>query len=77
VREVIEETPPKLAADVRQRGFVLTGGAAQLAGLDRYLSMQTGIPARLAAQPAISVVMGAGMALESFEVLKRDHSYVR
>jgi rod shape-determining protein MreB len=77
VREVIEETPPKLAADVRQRGFVLTGGAAQLAGLDRYLSTQTGIPARLAAQPAISVVMGAGMALESFEVLKRDHSYVR
>jgi rod shape-determining protein MreB len=77
LREVADETPARLAADVLQGGVVLTGGGARLRGLDRYLSMQTGIPARLAEEPETSVVRGAGLALESFEVLKHNHSYVR
>jgi rod shape-determining protein MreB len=77
VREVLEETPPELSADIFDRGIVLTGGGAQLRGLDRYVSMHTGIPALTADDPQTSVVRGTGLALESFEVLKRNQSYLR
>ncbi len=77
VRSVLEETPPELAADIFDRGIVLSGGGAQLVGLDRYLSMHTGIPAMVTEQPQTSVVRGTGLALENFEVLKRNQSYLR
>jgi rod shape-determining protein MreB len=77
VRDVLEETPPELAADIFDRGIVLTGGGAQLRGLDRYLAMHTGIPAIVADDPQTSVVRGTGLALEHFEVLKRNQSYLR
>ncbi|MFI5052606.1 MAG: rod shape-determining protein, partial [Acidimicrobiales bacterium] len=77
VRDVLEETPPELAADIFDRGIVLSGGGAQLRGLDRYLSMHTGIPAVVADDPQTSVVRGTGLALEQFEVLKRNQSYLR
>ena len=77
VRDVLEETPPGLAADVFDRGIVLTGGGALLRGLDRYLAMHTGVPAIVADAPQTSVVRGTGLALEHFEVLKRNQSYLR
>jgi rod shape-determining protein MreB len=77
VRDVLEETPPELAADIFDRGIVLTGGGAQLRGLDRYVSMHTGIPAMVAEEPQTTVVRGTGLALEQFEVLKRNQSYLR
>ncbi|TAN32586.1 rod shape-determining protein [bacterium] len=77
VRSVLEETPPELAADIFDRGIVLSGGGAQLRGLDRYLAMHTGIPAVVADEPQTSVVRGTGLALEHFEVLKRNQSYLR
>ena len=77
VRSVLEETPPELAADIFDRGIVLSGGGAQLRGLDRYLAMHTGIPAIVADDPQTSVVRGTGLALEHFEVLKRNQSYLR
>src|SRR5207248_1593821 len=77
VRDVLEETPPELVADIFERGMVLTGGGAQLRGLDRYLSMHTGIPAIVADEPQTIVVRGTGLALETFEVLKRNQSYLR
>jgi rod shape-determining protein MreB len=77
VNNVLEETPPELAADIRDRGIVLTGGGAQLRGLDRYLSLHTGIAATVAKDPQTSVVRGTGMALEQFEVLKRSQSLFR
>ena len=77
VRGVLEETPPELAADIYDRGIVLTGGGAQLRGLDRYLAMHTGIPAVIADDPQTSVVRGTGLALEHFEVLKRNQSFLR
>ncbi|HVH61994.1 MAG TPA: rod shape-determining protein [Candidatus Dormibacteraeota bacterium] len=77
VRSVLEETPPELAADIFDRGIVLTGGGAQLRGLDRYVSMHAGVPAMVADEPQTSVVRGTGLALENFEVLKRNQSYLR
>ena len=77
VRDVLEETPRELVADIFERGMVLTGGGAQLRGLDRYLSMHTGIPAIVADEPQTIVVRGTGLALETFEVLKRNQSYLR
>lgn len=77
IRTVLEETPPKLAADIFDRGILLTGGGAHIRGLDRYLSMQTRIPAMVADEPQTTVVRGAGLALENFEVLKRNQSYLR
>jgi rod shape-determining protein MreB and related proteins len=77
VRAVLEQTPPELAADIFDRGIVLTGGGSLLRGLDRYLSMHTGLRARVAQDPATCVVRGTGLALESFEVLKRNQLYLR
>jgi rod shape-determining protein MreB len=77
VRDVLEQTPPELAADIYERGIVLTGGGAQLRGMDRYVSMHTGIPAIVADDPQTCVVRGTGTALEQFEVLKRNQLYLR
>ncbi|MDQ6720299.1 MAG: rod shape-determining protein [Candidatus Dormibacteraeota bacterium] len=77
VRHVLEETPPELAADIFDRGIVLSGGGAQLRGLDRYIALHTGIPAVVADDPQTSVVRGTGLALENFEVLKRNQAYLR
>jgi len=77
VRSVLEETPPELAADIFDRGIVLSGGGAQLRGLDRYIAMHTGIPTVVADEPQTSVVRGTGLALENFEVLKRNQAYLR
>jgi rod shape-determining protein MreB len=77
VRDVLEETPPELAADIFDRGIVLSGGSSQLHGLDRYIAMHTGIPAVVADDPQTSVVRSTGLALEHFEVLKRNEAYLR
>jgi rod shape-determining protein MreB len=77
VRDVLEETPPELAADIFDRGIVLSGGGALLRGLDRYIAMHTGLPAVVADDPQTSVVRGTGLALENFEVLKRNQIYLR
>jgi len=77
LRDVLEETPPELAADIVDSCIVLSGGGAQLRGLDRYIASQTGVPAVMTDQPQTSVVRGTGLALENFEVLKRNQSYLR
>src|SRR5437773_1387543 len=77
VRDALGETPPELAADIFDRGMVLSGGGAQLRGIDRYISMHTGIPAVVADEPQTTVVRGTGLALENFGVMKRNQSYFR
>ena len=77
ITDVLRETPPRLAADIRERGVVLAGGGAQLRGVAAYLASQTGVPVVVANEPQTSVVRGTGLALENFEVLKRNQSYLR
>ena len=77
VRGVLEQTPPELAADIYDKGIVLSGGGALLRGLDRYLVMHTGVHAMVADDPQTCVARGTGLALEHFEVLKRNQLYLR
>jgi rod shape-determining protein MreB len=77
VRKVLEETPPELAADIFERGLVLSGGGALLRGLDRYLSLHTGVAAVVVDDAQTCVARGTGKALEQFEVLKRNQLYLR
>jgi rod shape-determining protein MreB and related proteins len=61
VKSVLEKTPPELAADIIDRGIILTGGGALLRGLDRLLSEVTGVPAIVADDPLSCVAIGTGM----------------
>lgn len=70
VRAVLDRTPPELAADILERGIVLTGGGALLDGMDRILSRHTDVPVIVAEDPLSCVVLGAGKALETIDVLR-------
>lgn len=63
VRDTLENTPPELAADIVNRGIVLTGGGAKLPGLDVLIQEKTGIDAYVAENAEDCVAVGAGMAL--------------
>jgi len=71
VKQALEKTPPELAADIVDRGIVLTGGGALLRSLDKRLREETGLPVLIADDPLSSVVLGAGKMLDDFELLKR------
>ena len=77
LREVLAETPASLLEDVRSSGAVLTGGAARLRGLDRYVSAAIGAPARVAAEAESCVVRGVAMALDTLDVTRRNFLYIR
>jgi rod shape-determining protein MreB len=64
VRRALERTPPELISDISDRGLVLTGGGALLAGLDRLISEETGVPVKVAEDPLTCVVRGAGQSLD-------------
>jgi rod shape-determining protein MreB len=69
-KSVLEQTPPELAADIADRGMLLTGGGALLHNLDVLFTRETGIPAYVAEDPLSCVAVGAGQALEHFEIFK-------
>ncbi|RQD55523.1 rod shape-determining protein [Desulfonatronovibrio magnus] len=70
VRVALEQTPPELAADIVDRGIVLTGGGALLKGLDQLLRDETSLPITVVDDPLSTVVMGSGKVLDSLDVLK-------
>ncbi len=65
VRQALERTPPELAADILDRGIILTGGGALLRGLDRRLRQETNLPVNVAEDPLTCVVRGTGKVLEN------------
>ncbi len=69
VKLTLEHTPPELAADVMERGIMLTGGGALIKGLDRLLTSVTKIPAYVAEYPLDCVAVGTGKALENIKEL--------
>ncbi|MFQ5513825.1 MAG: rod shape-determining protein [Myxococcota bacterium] len=66
----LERTPPELAADIADKGIVLTGGGALLENMDMLLREETGLPVMLAEDPLTAVVMGCGRCLDEFDLLK-------
>jgi len=71
VKVTLDKTPPELAADIMEKGIVLTGGGAMLHGLDHRLHSETGMPIVVAPNPLYSVVIGSGQCLEEFDALKQ------
>ncbi|NLA05113.1 MAG: rod shape-determining protein [Firmicutes bacterium] len=71
IRVTLESTPPELAADVMDKGIILTGGGALLHGFDRRISEETGMPVFLAENPMDCVVVGAGKVLAEIDLLRR------
>ena len=70
VRMALEQTPPELAADIVDRGIVLTGGGALLLGLDQLLREETSLPIFVVDDPLSTVVMGTGIALDNRSTLR-------
>jgi rod shape-determining protein MreB and related proteins len=72
VKAVLEKTPPELAADIIDRGLVMTGGGSLLRGFDRLLTKETGVPCYVAENAVACVALGAGKALEDYELIRRS-----
>ncbi len=70
VKRALENTPPELAADIVDRGIILTGGGALLSGLDVILRKATGLPIIIAEDTLLSVALGTGKVLDEMKNLK-------
>lgn len=73
VKEVLEYTLPELAADIINKGIILTGGGALLQGIDALLSHETKLPVYVAEDPLACVALGTGRALEMMDVLAKSN----
>ena len=72
LRTALEQTPPELAADIAERGMVLTGGGALLRNLEKLLSEETGLPVIVADDPLTCVARGGGRAIEIVDEMGGD-----
>jgi rod shape-determining protein MreB len=72
VRAVLQETPPELAADIIDKGMILTGGTSLLRNLDKYIGQSTGVPAYVADNALLCVARGTGVALDNLESYKKS-----
>ncbi|WP_077214125.1 rod shape-determining protein [Bacillus dakarensis] len=70
VKATLEKTPPELAADIMDRGIVLTGGGALLRNLDKVISEETNMPVLIAENPLDCVAIGTGKALDHIDLFK-------
>ncbi|MFB3165764.1 rod shape-determining protein [Neobacillus sp. 179-C4.2 HS] len=70
VKNTLEKTPPELAADIMDRGIVLTGGGALLRNLDKVISEETNMPVLIAENPLDCVAIGTGKALDHIQLFK-------
>jgi rod shape-determining protein MreB len=71
IKTILGRTPPELAADIVERGIVMTGGGSLLKGLPKLISKETGVPVIIAEQPLDCIAMGAG---KYFEFAKNFHN---
>jgi rod shape-determining protein MreB len=72
VKGVLEDTPPELAADIIDKGIVMSGGTSTLRNFDKLMTEETGVPAHIADEPLLCVVRGTGLVLENIELWKRS-----
>ena len=71
VRNTLEKTPPELAADIVDRGIILSGGGSLLKNLDKRFREETSLPVFIADDPLSCVVLGAGIILENLSLLEK------
>lgn len=72
IRDVLQETPPELAADIIDRGIIMTGGSSQLRNFPELVLRRTGVKAVLAKDPIFCVAKGTGVALEHLDTYKKS-----
>ncbi|MFA5358996.1 MAG: rod shape-determining protein [Patescibacteria group bacterium] len=72
VKDVLHKTPPELAADVIDKGIIMSGGTSLLRNIDQLVSRATGVAAYVADEPLLCVARGTGIALENLESYKRS-----
>jgi rod shape-determining protein MreB and related proteins len=72
VKDVLQETPPELSADIIDRGMVISGGGGLLRNIDKLLTRTTGVPSYVADDSLLSVAKGTGIALENLDSYKRS-----
>lgn len=72
VRSTLDKCEPELAADLVDRGLVLSGGSSQLRGLDKLLAQQTGLPVTVADDPLSAVAEGTGVVMNELDFLAKN-----
>ena len=72
IKTTLEKTPPELAADIMDKGIMLAGGGALLKGLDSLINHDTHMPVHIAESPLDCVALGAGKALDKFDLIKQQ-----
>ncbi|MBR6296447.1 MAG: rod shape-determining protein [Treponema sp.] len=74
IKKTLSRTPPELAADIVERGIVMTGGGSMLKGLQKLISKETSVPVILVEKPLECVAVGAGQAFELFKDISSNRS---
>lgn len=77
IRQVLEQTPPELNADVSRSGIIITGGSALLTGIEKFIGYRTGIPTVVADEPQTCVIRGMGKILKAPKLLERNGYYFK
>ncbi len=72
VKSVLRDTPPELAADIIERGMILTGGGALLRNLDELIYKATSVPTYVSDEPLLCVAKGTGIILDNLDIYKRS-----
>ncbi|MBU6415438.1 rod shape-determining protein, partial [Patescibacteria group bacterium] len=72
IKSVLHETPPELAADIMDRGIVMTGGSSLLRNIDKLVLQETGVAAHIADEALLCVAKGTGIAIEHLDVYKKS-----
>lgn len=77
VKDVLEDTPPELAADIIDKGIVMSGGTSKIRNFDKLLTEETGVPAHVAEDALYCVVRGTAVVMDNLELWKRSVSTKR
>ncbi|MBI4059432.1 rod shape-determining protein [Candidatus Microgenomates bacterium] len=72
IKAVLEDIPPELASDIIDKGITMSGGTSLLAGFDKLMTQEVGVPVHLAQDPLLCVARGTGLALENLDTYRRS-----
>jgi rod shape-determining protein MreB len=72
VRDVLNNTPPELCADIMEKGIVMSGGSSLLRNFNQLVAQMTGVPTFVADDPVLCVARGTGVALENLDLYKKS-----